>query len=178
MKAFKFFWTTHKWTGIILGVVFVNLAVTGYFLLQKKEHAWLQPPTQQATAGELKDCISLRQVFDVVLAQNHPDFRTDQDIDRVDFRPSNNVHKVRSKHNYSEIQVCALTGGVLSVETRTSDWIEQLHDGSFFGDWVHVWIMPIAAIALLFLVGSGIYIWLAPIMSRRRRNKIRSIEGN
>lgn len=171
MKPLKFFFTAHKWTGIILGLIFVNLAVTGFLLLKKKDYAWIQPPSQQAAAGKLKDCISLRALFDVVLAQNHPDFKTDDDFDRVDFRPGQRLHKVRSKHSYTEIQVCAVTGEVLSTETRVSDWVEQLHDGSLFADWTHDWLMPVVAFALLFLVGSGIYIWLAPALSKRRRRK-------
>ena len=171
MKPLKFFWNTHKWIGLTLGLVFLNLAITGFFLLLKKDYDWIQPPSQQAAVGELKDCISIRQLFDVVLAEKHPDFRSVDDIDRVDFRPDKRLHKVKSKHNYTEIQVCAVTGAVLSTDVRNSDWIEQIHDGSFFAAWTHDWLMPTVACGLLFMVGSGTYIWMSPILSKRRRRK-------
>ena len=66
-------------------------------------------------------------------------------------------------------QVDAVTGAVLGVATRRSDWFEQLHDGSLFGDWVHDWIMPMVALALAFLVLSGLYMWYFPIWKKNRR---------
>lgn len=171
MKPFKFFWNTHKWTGIVLGLILVNLAVTGFFLLAKKDYAWIQPPNQQAASGNFEDCLSIRELLDAVLAEKHPDLLTEDDIARIDFRPSERLHKVKSKHNYSEIQICAITGEVLSAGVRNSDWLERLHDGSLFGGWVHGWVMPLVACALLFMVVSGYYIWLAPIISKRRRQK-------
>ena len=49
MKSFKLFWTAHKWTGIVLAIVFASTAVTGFLLLVKKEFAWIQPPTNTGT---------------------------------------------------------------------------------------------------------------------------------
>jgi uncharacterized iron-regulated membrane protein len=146
--------------------------LTGFLLLAKKDYAWIQPPTQRATAGETKDFASLQQVLASVFAERHPDFGTLGDIERIDFRPGRRVHKVHSVRNHSEFQVDAVTGTVLGpARCRTSDLIEQLHDGSFYGEWAHAWLMPVAALALLFLVVSGIYIWLAPILKRRRRRR-------
>ena len=64
MKTFKFFWNTHKWMGILGGVVFLNLAVTGFLLLVKKDHAWLQPPTQvgRVTWGQAVDSSAIVRV--------------------------------------------------------------------------------------------------------------------
>ena len=169
MFAFKFFWTTHKWTGILLGIVFLNLAVTGYLLLVKKDYDWIQPPSAKATAGRVEEFASLQKIFAAVIAENHPDFRSADDVDRIDFRPGKRLHKVRSKHNHAEIQVDAVTGAVLQHGFRASDLIEQIHDGTFFGGWAHDWLMPVVAGALLFLVVSGLYIWIAPILKKRRR---------
>lgn len=169
MRFFKFFWTTHKWTGIVLATVFLLISVTGFLLLLKKDYDALHPPTELGAAGELADFVSLQRVLGAVLAREHPDFRSMDDIDRVDFRPGRRVHKVRSKHHHSEIQVDAVTGEVLSVGSRTSDWIESLHDGSFFGAWAHDWLMPMVAVGLSFLVFSGLYIWSAPLLRKRSR---------
>jgi uncharacterized iron-regulated membrane protein len=169
MKLFKFFWSTHKWTGIVLAIVFLNIAITGFFLLQKKEYHWIQPATRNGAPGEVSAFISNQRLFAVVLAAGNPDFKTFEDIDRVDFRPGKRVHKVRSVHNDAEIQVDAITGAILSQEIRRSDWFERLHDGSFFGSWAHEWLMPVVALGLMFLVCSGLYIWYFPVWKKRRR---------
>ncbi len=171
MKPFKFFWDTHKWTGIVLSVVLLNVAITGFLLLIKKKADWIQPPTQVGAPGEWQDLAPLSEVLQTVFAQGHEDFRTIDDVDRIDFRPGKRVHKVRSKHHHSEMQVDAMTGQVLGVATRRSDLLEQIHDGSFFGNWVHDWAMLLVPPGLVFLVASGFYLWLAPILRRRRTGK-------
>ena len=93
---------------------------------------------------------------------------------RVDFRPGKRVHKVRSVHNHAEMQVDAVTGEILNVAWRPSDLLENLHDGSFFSDTAHAWLMPIVAVGLLFLSGSGIYLWLSPIFRKRKRRRRRA----
>jgi uncharacterized iron-regulated membrane protein len=173
MKTFKFFWTTHKWTGVIFSIVFATIATSGFLLLIKKNYDWLQPPTKQGAPGEIGDFLTLAEVFDVVFAQDHPAFQSLDDVDRIDFRPGKRVHKVRSNYDHWEIQVDAVSGEVLSVERRMSDLIESIHDGSFFGDWVHGWLMPVVACALLFLAFSGLWLWLEPTIRKRRRKKRR-----
>lgn len=174
MRFYRFFWDTHKWTGIILAIVFLNIAVSGFLLLIKKDYDWIQPPTMSGVEGSVDEFITVRRLVDVVLAENHPDFASFDDIDRVDFRPGKRVHKVRSKHNYSEIQVCAVTGEVLHRDWRPSDLLEQIHDGSFFGDWVHDYFMLLVPVGLAFLAVSGLYLWIAPKLRTRRRKRERA----
>jgi uncharacterized iron-regulated membrane protein len=175
MKVYKLFWDTHKWVGIALSVVFFNMAVTGMLLLVKKKYDWIQPPTREGAAGSPEDFITNQQLFETVLSLGHEDFLSIEDIDRVDFRPGKRVHKVHSVHNYSEIQVDAVTGAVLNNEMRVSDMLEKIHDGSFFGTWVHDWFMPMAAFCLFFLTGSGLYLWAAPLI---RKNVINGLLNN
>lgn len=171
MSSFKLFWNLHKWTGIALAAVFAMISVTGFMLLIKKKSTWIQPPTMKGTAGEPGDFITPAELFDIVLGQGHADFATMDDIDRVDFRPGKRIYKVQSTENHAEIQIDAVTGDVLHVDVRRSDFIENLHDGSFFSDWVHGWIMPVVAFALLFLTLSGLWLWIEPKLRRRRRLK-------
>jgi uncharacterized iron-regulated membrane protein len=140
MRLFQFLWTTHKWAGVALAIVFLNVAATGFLLLMKQRFEWVQPPTLRGSEGA---------------------------VDRVDFRPDRRVFKVISK-GYDEVQVDAITGSVLSADWRPSDLLEDLHDGSFYADAAHAWLMPVAAAGLLFLVGSGLYLVLAPMIRRRR----------
>lgn len=171
MDPFRFFWTTHKWTGLSLGLVFLVTAITGLLLLWKKEFSYLQPPTQRGTAAPLEDFLPMDEVWSAVQAHDHPDFRTPDDIDRIDVRPDKHVYKVRSRHNDTEIQIDAATGRVLSVETRRSDFLERIHDGSWISDDVKVFVMPVIALGLVFLVFSGTWIWMHPKIRRARKRK-------
>ncbi len=171
MSWYRFFWQAHKWVGLTIALFLVLIAVTGFLLLIKKEFAWIQPPTQKGSAGQLSGFLSLDEAWQRVAALDHPDFRTRDDIDRIDVRVGKRVYKFRSDRNHTEIQIDAITGTVLSVDTRTSDFLESLHDGSWFGKPVHGYWMPLVAIGVLFLSLSGIWLWLRPILSRRARRK-------
>ena len=167
MKLYKLLWDTHKWVGIVLSIVFFNLAVTGLLLLVKKKYDWIQPTTQKGAEGNVADFITIEALFDVVLSAGHEDFQSSADIDRVDFRPDKRVHKVQSVHHNSELQIDAVTGRILSDKMRRSDLLEQIHDGSFFGDWAHDWLMPLVAAGLFFLSASGLYLWLQPKIRKK-----------
>ena len=171
MSSFKLFWNLHKWTGIVASALILVTATTGILLLVKKQFAWIQPPTQSGAAGEPDDFLPLQDALAAVLALEHPDFASVDDVDRIDVRPSKRVYKVRSEHHYAEVQVCAITGTVLSVDTRPSDLLEKIHDGSFFAGWFHDWLMPVYALSLVFLVFSGWWLWLEPRVRLRRRKR-------
>jgi len=170
MNTFKVFWSLHKWTGLACTVLIFLTCGTGLMLLLKKQVAWIQPPTRTGAPGEVSQFLPLSEAFEIALRMDHPDFATVDDIDRVDVRPDARVYKLRSKHHHSEVQLCAVTGEVLSIATRRSDLIEELHDGSYFGAWLHDWGMVAYAVALAFLAFSGWWIWLAPKLRKRRRS--------
>jgi uncharacterized iron-regulated membrane protein len=170
MKTFKLVWNIHKYVGLVLAIIVAMISVTGFLLIIKKDVAALQPPTMRGEAGEPDEFLSIAEVLDRCYAVGHPAFAGPDDIDRIDFRLGKRVHKVRSKHDTMEIQVDAVTGAILSGPLpRRSDLIEQIHDGSFFGDAVHGWVMPATAVGLLVLTVSGIWVWVAPILKRRQR---------
>ena len=171
MRTYKFFWKTHKWTGIVLSVVFLNIAISGILLLEKKNFAWIQPPTMTGAEGGAKDFIATQELFEIVFSQGNDDFMNIEDIDRVDFRPGKRVFKVRSKHNYAEIQVDAVTGAILSVDSRPSDLLEALHDGSYYAESVHAILMPVTGGGLILLSVSGLYLWLATWMRKQRQKR-------
>jgi len=171
VRSFKLYWNLHRWTGIILAAVFAGTAVTGFLLLIKKKVAWIQPPTMEGEAGDPGAFMPVGDAFEIVLAQGHPDFAVADDVDRIDVRPGDRVYKFQSKHHYAEIQVDAVTGAVLAVAPRRSDLIEDLHDGSFYGDWFHAWFMPLVAAGLLFLVCTGLWLWIEPKLYRRKRRR-------
>ena len=171
MATFKFFWKAHRWTGIVVAAVVVTSSVTGFMLLLKKRVDWIQPPTLQGAAGGVEDFITVQRLLEVVFAQNDPDFTVPGDIDRIDLRPDDRVFKVISKHHYAELQVCAVTGQVLSRGRRRSDLLEDIHDGSFWAGWWHDWAMPVFGVGLAFMTASGLWLWIEPTLRRRKRRR-------
>ena len=169
MRAYKVFWEVHKWVGIVLAVVLINASVSGLLLLEKKQYEWIQPATRTGQEGSAAEFISMQEMLDTVFACGHPDFVDVESIDRVDFRPGNRVYKVQSRTRHAEIQVDAITGDVLHIARRRSDLLEAIHDGSFFGEWLHGKVMPCVAVANIVLALSGLYLWLGPKFKRKRR---------
>lgn len=168
MRAFRLLWLLHRWVGVAVGLVLLVSATTGFLLLKKKDWAFLQPPLVKGEPGPVESLKTLQEVYAAVFALGLPEFRTEADIARVDFRPAQRVHKLTSVHDHKEVQVCATTLRTSGPKRRLSDWLEQVHDGSWFGDFAHAVVLPVAALALLFLGLSGYVMWLWPKWQRRR----------
>ena len=183
MRWFRLLWLLHRWLGVAAGLVLLLSAATGFLLLLKKDYAWLQPPITvgqplpELTLGAVDAAGSpaalqpLEAVIGAVLALQRPEFGDVSDIDRIDFRPRKGMHKVISRHDAMEVQVCATTLATSVPQQRRSDWLEALHDGSWFGDFAHHRVMPVVALVLLYLAGSGYVMWLWPKVRKRRRRQ-------
>ena len=169
MRAFRLLWLMHRWIGISIGLALLVTAASGFLLLKKKDWDWLQPPITVGKPGPAESLKPMRDIYAAVFALGLPEFRGEEDVARVDFRPAQGVHKVMSRHGHIEVQVCATTLQVGEPRRRASDWLEQVHDGSWFGDVAHSWIAPFAALSLLFLSISGYVMWLWPKWRNRRR---------
>lgn len=169
MKHYRINRTLHRWFGIIFAIALINISITGLLLIEKKNFEWIQPPTKTGSDGTVEQFITNQGLFEIVFDQKHPDFKDIEDIDRVDFRPGKRVFKVRSKNNYSEMQVDAVNGKILGIAKRNSDKIEAWHDGSIFGKLVHQCIMPTVAVITVILTITGLYLWLAPQIKRRKK---------
>ena len=176
MRAFRLLWLLHRWVGAALGLLLLVTAATGFLLLAKKDYAWLQPPLLQGEPGPPEALRPLAEVYAAVFALGLPGFASEADIDRIDFRPKRRMHKVLSVHDNLEVQVCAVTLRVFGPNPRRSDWIESLHDGSWFGAAAHDWAMPVVAVGLFFLGVSGYVMWLWPKIARRRNRLLRREE--
>ncbi len=169
MRVFRTLWLLHRWLGIAVGVVVMVTATSGLLLLLKKDYAWLQPAVVRGAPGTPEQLQPLAAVYGAVFALGLPQFRSEQDIARIDFRPDQRVHKVVSRHDDLEVQVCAVTLRTSDPAVRRSDWLERLHDGSWAGDAVHGVVMPVVALVVLFLAASGYVMWAWPKLQRRRR---------
>ena len=63
---------------------------------------------------------------------------------------------------------------MLSLEYRRSDLFEQIHDGSFFADWIKTFVFLPVGVVLLVLWATGIWLFLEPYLKRWQRKKRRA----
>ena len=135
-----------------------------------RDSSWIQPPTQRGVSIEDQSLLDLDSLLEIV--QEIPEANVAQwsDIDRFDIRPNKGVAKVRCKNRW-EVQLDLTSGELLSSKYRRSDFIESLHDGSFFADWCKLFVFLPNGIVLLGLLVSGIWLWYLPIKSRRNKKR-------
>lgn len=158
----------HYWGAIVVAAPILVVIVTGLLLQLKKEIPWVQPPEQHGKGKA--PSISFDRILDICRSIPEAEIQSWKDIDRLDVRPGRGMLKVQAKNNW-EIQIDTQTGEVLQKAYRRSDIIEAMHDGSWFHDLVKHWLFLPAAVVLLLLWLSGMYMFFHPIIVRRRRRR-------
>ncbi|EDM66405.1 hypothetical protein PE36_04983 [Moritella sp. PE36] len=159
---------THYWGAAIIALPIIVVLISGLLLQVKKEFTWVQPASMK---GEGKvPTLSFQQILDIASTVPEAEIRSWKNVSRMDVRPSKGIVKVKAK-NKIEIQIDTISGKILQVEYRRSDLIESLHDGSFFHEYAKLWLFLPAAVMLLMLWITGIYMFLMPYILRRQNRK-------
>ncbi len=160
--------TLHKWGSIIIAIPLIVIFTTGILLLVKKEFNIIQPPTMK---GQLKiPSIAFQDILSIAKNVKGAAISDWQDINRLDVRPSKGVIKIRS-YNRIEIQIDASSGKILHVAERNSDFIESIHDGTFFEKNANIWLsLPVAIISIIMVV-TGTVLFLLPYFRKSKRFK-------
>lgn len=174
MKPQKFLRQVHYWLSLAVMIPLGVMIVAGLFLMLKKDVDWIQPPTARGAAPGAVPSQNLADLFEA--AQQVPELQllSWTDLARVDVKPGKGVIKFVAQNNW-EAQIDTHTADVLQVSYRRSDLIEQLHDGSFFGSGVKLFVFLPTGIVLLVLWGTGIYLFALPQLrkltkARQRRH--------
>ena len=150
-------------------VPLVVVITTGILLQLKKQLPFVQPIERAGVTHE--PVATPAQYLEAINRGKLDGAVTWKDVQRVDIRPSKGIAKVILKSDV-EYQVDLGTGHVLQRELRMSDFIESLHDGSFFaGDISKLGVFLPAAIGLLVLWVSGIYMFWLPIIVKQRKSR-------
>lgn len=158
----------HRWIALATAVPLLIVLVSGVILQFKKSSDWIQPPTKRGAPAE--PSLSLAEILQAARQAPQAQINDWSDIDRIDVRPGKQVAKVRSYNRY-EVQIDTSTGELLQVMYRRSDLIEAIHDGSFFSDSAKLWVFFPAALGVLVLWGTGLYLFFQPWLRRRRQGK-------
>ncbi len=157
----------HKWGSIILAAPLIIIIITGILLLLRKEFAAIQPPSQIGIGHS--PSISFEKILQIARTVPETKISDWQDIARLDVRPNKGIAKIRAENSW-EIQIDTQTGDVLQVAYRRSDWLESLHDGTFFQKYANLWLMLPTGIILLVLWFTGLYLFIYPYV-RKYTNK-------
>jgi len=142
------------------------IAATGLLLAWKKEFKFVPPTQKDATVVSSLPIEKIAEIAQTYILENTD---LEPEINRIDIRLKQGAAKVRFEHHYSEVQVGIRSGEILSVKTRTSDIIEQIHDGSILdflfktnNEEVKKTYVTMTCLALMFLSVTGFYLWWNP----------------
>ncbi len=159
----------HYWLTLLVAIPLTVVVTTGLMLQVKKQWSWVQPPEKKGTAKT--PTISFADMLEKV--RSHPGFESFDwaDIQRIDVRPSKGITKVLMTNDW-EMQIDSATGEIMQVAIRRSDWIESLHDGSYFlGDYSKLGLFLPAGIGLLLMLLSGVWLFWQPIQAKQKKRK-------
>jgi len=158
----------HRWATVLVAVPMAIILITGMTLQWKKQSSWVQPPTQRGVSTI--PLVGFDDILEAARGAEQAGIETWDDVDRLDVRPGKGIVKVKSNTRW-EVQIDTESGEVLQVAYRRSDLIESLHDGSFFHENIKLWIFFPAALALTLMWATGIYMFVLPYISKRKRRK-------
>jgi uncharacterized iron-regulated membrane protein len=160
----------HYWGSFSIALPLIIMIGAGLLLMVKKEFDWIQPPSQKGLERQLVPMASMQDLFDAASAVEVAEFTRWDQLQRADLKPGKGIIKFVSKTDW-EVQIDTHTTEVLSVAQRRSDVIESIHDGSFFADWVKLWVFLPAGIGLFVLWVSGIYLFTFTEYKKRRNHR-------
>jgi len=162
----KFNRKTHYWGSILCALPILIVIGSGVVLLLKKDVDWIQPPSTQGSGSE--PSLSFEQILTVSKTVKEAKIQGWADIDRLDVRPRKGIVKVRANNDW-EIQIDSQSNEILQVAHRRSDFIESIHDGTFFHETVKLWVFLPSSLILLVLWITGLYLFLTMHFKKRSR---------
>ena len=158
--------TIHKWGALVAALPFLVILLSGILLQFKKEIAWIQPPEVGGSGGPLR--IGFDRILAAARQAEEAGVEAWEDVDRIDVRPGKGMCKLQARSGW-EVQVDTATGDILQVAYRRSDLVENIHDGTFFHAAAKHWLFFPAALLLLLVWITGLYLFLRPFFPRRER---------
>jgi uncharacterized iron-regulated membrane protein len=177
-KSTRTYRSLHKVIGTYLFVFFFILSITGLLLGWKKHSGGLLlPKTQKGTSTNMKTWLPYDSLTTLATKALHDSLGSlSPELDRIDARPDKGIVKFVFKNHFTEIQLDCATGKVLAVNRRTSDIIEQIHDGSILdflaqtsNGQIKLGYTTITSVSLLLLTITGFFLWYNPIRIRKQK---------
>ena len=162
----------HRTTGALLFVFFFLLACTGLLLGWKKHSGNLiLPKSYQGVSTNKADWLPIHALHEKALQvmREHAPPDLSHELDRIDIRPDKGMVKFVFLEGYWGVQLDCTTGELLHLEIRRADFIENLHDGSYFDyllgtnyGQIKLVYTSIMGTALLIFTMTGFWLWYGP----------------
>lgn len=179
-KLLRTFRKVHRITGATLFVFFFIVAITALLLGWKKNsYGILLSNTQQGTSSNLASWIPLDSLHNNAMIYL-TDFISNEiplEVERIDVRKEKGIVKFVFS-NYYGVQVDGVTGDLLLIERRRSDFIEGIHDGSILdvyfeteGNPIKLIYTTVMSLSLLTFTITGFWLWLGPKRMRKSIQK-------
>lgn len=168
----------HRKIAVALLVFFFIISLTG-LLLGIKKQTGLLAPTQKGTSDDSRNWLPISELQQKAVAYLHDsvDKKLSVELDRIDIRPGKGIAKFVFADHYWGLQLDCTTGQLLSIEQRSSDFIENIHDGSILdrllgtGEGAKVSYTVLMGLSLLVLVLSGFWLWYGPKRLRQVKRR-------
>jgi hypothetical protein len=96
-------------------------------------------------------------------------------LDRIDIRKDKGMVKFLFSDHFTGLQLDGATGNLLHIETRRSDYLEKVHDGSIIDFYLgtsgvfKLIYTTLMGVALLVFTITGFWLWYGPIRMKRTR---------
>lgn len=149
------------------------LGTTGLLLTWKAELK-LQPASQKSININ-KPLVSLSQIEQNAI-QYADSLQLSSTINRIDYRPSKGIAKVRFENHFTELHIDCYTGKIVSAKQRTDHIIEMIHDGSILdylfknkSENVKLLYSSTTSIGLILLAFSGFWLWIRPKQIKKHK---------
>lgn len=179
-KRTRWYRKLHRIIASFTFIFFLFISVTGILLGWKKHSGgYLLAKSHKGTTTDISQWLSLDSLQKTAIKVLHDSVspRLSGKLDRIDARPDKGMIKFVFADHFWAVQLDAATAKVLHVEKRRADFIENLHDGSYFdkltGDGnqsVKLTYTTITGLSLLMLTLSGFWLWYNP-KRLKNRNK-------
>lgn len=173
-KETRWYRRLHKTIAIPLVVFLFLIGVTG-LLLTWKDELKLKPPSQNIV--QQQNLIGLKSIEDIAKIYSDS-LNLDNTINRIDYRPSKGIAKVRFEYHFTELQINCYTGDIISVKQRTADIVEMIHDGSIIdylfksdSHYTKLLYSTLTSLGLIILSISGFMMWLKPKQIKALKQK-------
>lgn len=177
-KQTRWYRKIHRYLAIASFFFLLLVSITGLLLIWKKNTGgYLLADSHKGTTPDLDKWLSfdsLQKIAAVTLRDSvSPELSPK--LNRIDARPDKGMVKFVFDEHYWAIQLDGATGKVLHVERRRADFIENLHDGSYFdkflGGWFKLSYGSFVGLCLLLLTITGFFLWINPRIIRRRKRE-------
>jgi uncharacterized iron-regulated membrane protein len=182
VKKTRWYRKLHRWIASLLFVFFFFISTTGLVLGWKKNtNGYLLAKSHKGKSSELSQWLSFDSLHavDVKALQESVSSELSPEVDRIDARPEKGMVKIVFADHYWAVQLDASTGKVLHMERRRADFIEHLHDGSYFDKLVgsdsqaiKLGYTSVMGLSLLMLTVSGFWLWYNPKRIRKKKIEI------